>query len=122
MIRITLSPCGVPIETDPVFNPLSVVHQSGDLIINGVTYPFSKLQEGETLPYGSISCPYVFGDVFKIDGVLNLCLVFPIGYDAPHDARFPELILVIEDGPVTLPNACWPPVKNEQPKGVGDEG
>lgn len=113
---ITLSPICAPIlpyNSDP----LQIEKVGRDLLINGELFEFSKLQNGDVLPNSAFDLGYIVGDVTcNEQGVVLITLTFPHGYDAPHEAKFPEPILVTEDGPVTLPDACWPPKEPEYPE------
>ena len=95
-MNITLSP---QLRNDPL-----EVSICGDaLTLNGVELDFSQLPEGATLPRSAIDCPWVAGDVQRIDGVLQVSLLLPIAADASNAARFPQPITVTQDGPVELP-------------------
>lgn len=96
MFKITLSP---QVRTDTL-----VVSKSGDaLIINGVTYDFSPLTEGSTLPAEATECEYIVGPVSRGNGDISLTLLFPISSNATEAQRFPEMLTVTEDGEVILP-------------------
>lgn len=80
------------------------VHVSGDVLtLNGVALDFAQLTEGAALPRKAIACDWIAGDVRRIDGVLQVPLLLPLGPDASEAARFPEPINVATDGSVELP-------------------
>ena len=80
------------------------VSKVGDVInINNIDYDFSQLPEGATLPAAAIDCEFIINEVTRTNGELELTLLLPIGPNAPYEARFPEPVTVLEDGPVALP-------------------
>lgn len=91
------------------FNPqrrddtLTVVKQGDALIVNGVTYDFSPLPEGATLPAEAIDSDLFSGPVERVDGELVLTLTLPHGPNPSHAVAFPQPINVTADGPVALP-------------------
>ena len=79
------------------------VDNTGDVLkLNGVVLYFAQLPDGATLPREAIDCPWIAGDVQRIDGVLHVPLLLPIAADASDAARFPQPITVTQDGPVEL--------------------
>lgn len=82
---------------------LTAERQGETLIVNGTTFDFSQLAEGETLPRSAINSEWFAGDVTRINGELHLTLLFPHGPNASEAERFPEPITVTEDGPIQLP-------------------
>lgn len=81
-----------------------IVFRDGEaLSINSVRFDFTDLPEGATLPAGSVSSPWVFGDVDRLAGELRLTLLLPHAGDAPAEARFPADILDPPDGAIVLP-------------------
>lgn len=111
---LKLSP-QVPLLENELFKEAYTVHVSGSVItICGVSFDFTEMEDGSSLPSDSITPRYFVGNIAKNDGLINATVKFPHGYDAPHTAMFPEPIMVTEDGPVTLPDACWPPKEPEQ--------
>ncbi|NCB85669.1 MAG: hypothetical protein EOM44_14445 [Bacteroidia bacterium] len=78
--------------------------KSGDaLTVNGTVYDFSPLPDGATLPRDAIDCEWICGDVSRINGELEIPILFPHGPDASEAARFPEPLTVTSDGQVVLP-------------------
>lgn len=95
-MKINLSP---QVRTDAL-----VVSKSGDaLIVNGVTYDFTQLTEGSTLPAEAIECEYIVGEVKREDGEIELTLLLPITADASEAAKYPEPVTMTTDGEVALP-------------------
>lgn len=86
-------------------NHLFVEVNENAILINGDSFDFSQMQDGDTLPRDAISSPWFAGDVKRIAGVLHLTLVFPHGPHAGEAARFPASITIDRDGPVQLPES-----------------
>jgi hypothetical protein len=80
------------------------VVKSGDLlIINGVSFDFSALPEGATVPAGEIPCDWIVGPVERVAGSLHLTLILPHGPNPSQPVAFPEPIIDPPDGAVPLP-------------------
>ena len=80
------------------------ISKSGDILtINGVSYDFSQLPNGATLPKEAIGCEWIVSDVNRINGEIELTILLPHGANASHEARFPEPINMTNDGQVVLP-------------------
>ena len=80
------------------------ISKSGDtLTINGVSYDFSQLPEGATLPKEAVDCEWIVSDVSRINGEIELTILLPHGANASHEARFPQPITMTTDGQVVLP-------------------
>jgi hypothetical protein len=80
------------------------ISKTGDtLTINGVSYDFSQLPNGATLPREAIDCEFIVSDVNRINGEIELTILLPHGANASHEARFPEPIIKNDDGQVVLP-------------------
>ena len=82
---------------------LTVSKQGDTLTINGVTYDFTPLPDGATLPKEAVDCEWICGDVSRINGELVIPILLPHGPDASMAARFPEPINMTNDGQVVLP-------------------
>lgn len=91
------------------FSPFSsderlIVDREGDVLyVNGEVFDFTPLEEGSTLPAEAIDSKWFFGEVIRDNGLLTITLRLPFGPNAPESTRFPEDILVSEDGPVQIP-------------------
>lgn len=78
--------------------------KSGDtLIINGESFDFAPLPEGATLPYGSVASEWVFGDVSRISGELDITITLPLPDNYSQEQAFPVPLLNVPDGVVALP-------------------
>ena len=95
-MKINLSP---QVRTDAL-----VVSKSGDaLTIKGITYDFTPLTEGSTLPAEAVECEYIVGEVKRVEGEIELTLLLPIRADASEAAKYPDSITMTTDGEVVLP-------------------
>lgn len=82
---------------------LVVSKLSGILYINGDEFDFGFLSDGDTLPKSAIASEHFCDDVTRTGDTIELTLRLPHGPDAPESVRFPQPILVEQDGPITLP-------------------
>ena len=71
--------------------------------INGESFDFSQMADGDTLPVAAINSEWFAGDVHKADGELELTLILPLPVNYSPAQAFPAPLLVSADGPVTLP-------------------
>ena len=95
-MKITLSPT----RSDA---PLSISKQGDALTINGVTYDFSVIPDGATLPASAVDCEYITGNVERINGVLQISLLLPHGPTPSQAVAFPEPLINPADGVLELP-------------------
>lgn len=80
------------------------VSKAGDVLtVDGQAFDFTPLQEGATLPAEAIDSDHFIGTVERIDTVLHLTLRLPHGPNPSPAVAFPQLVIVVEDGPVALP-------------------
>ena len=97
-MQINLSPVGT-------YEDLILTREGDTLWVNGEEFDFTPLPEGATLPQKAIYSPWFVGDVTRTAGELTVHIQFPHhGMHAPHAARFPEPIIMVEDGNVDLPD------------------
>ena len=82
---------------------LTVSKQGDALTINGVTYDFSVIPDGATLPASAVDCEYITGPVERINGVLQISLVLPHGPNPSQAVAFPEPLINPADGVLELP-------------------
>lgn len=81
-----------------------VVSKSGDtLAFNGITYNFSVIPDGATLPASAVDCEYITGNIERINGVLQISLVLPHGPNPSQAVAFPEPLINPADGVLELP-------------------
>lgn len=80
------------------------VYVEGDaLIINGESFDFSPLQEGDVLPNEAISSDVICSDVTRTDGHIVVQLILPHPEDASEAQRFPVPMIISDNGKVNLP-------------------
>lgn len=85
---------------------LMLEKSNGDtLTINSELFNFNTLEDGGTIPAGSIPCEWIVGPVERIDGEIHLTLILPHGSNPSQAVAFPEPITVTEDGPINLPES-----------------
>lgn len=76
---------------------------AGDIITIDVrSYDFGPLPEGATLPWGSVDCEFIVGDVERINGEICLTLIMPHGANPSQNVAFPAPVSV-HSGPVPFP-------------------
>lgn len=81
-----------------------IVTKRGDmLVVNGELFNFSRIEEGDLLPRTAISSEWFAGDVERVDGELVITLLLPNPWNYSPEQAFPEPLLNVLDGPVTLP-------------------
>ena len=80
------------------------VSKYGDvLVINGNEFDFGPLPEGAYLPVDAIAGEYFVNGVTRVDGQIEITLVFPIPWWAPDEWKFPFPIINPKDGEVQMP-------------------
>ncbi|WP_305883414.1 tail fiber assembly protein [Pseudomonas asiatica] len=89
-----------PVRSDAL---LSVIKAGDALVINGVSFDFSRLKDGDTLPVTAISSEWITQDVMRNGAVIEFTLLMPHAADAPESARFPADIVNPADGVIRLP-------------------
>lgn len=82
---------------------LTVVVAGDTIMLNGELLDFSQLPEGATLPSSAVSNQWLFGNIHRVDGVIELTLILPLAAEASEAACFPEPLNVLVDGLVELP-------------------
>jgi hypothetical protein len=82
---------------------LEVVKSGSALVVNGETFDFSQMSDGDTLPKSAISSEWFISDIDKVDGKLILTLLLPIPWNYSPEQAFPINLLNVPDGPVAFP-------------------
>lgn len=96
-MRIRLSPQMRP-------EPMTLARNGDTLVINGETFDFSPLGEGEALPAEAIASDLFLDPVTRVDGEIVVTIVLPHGPLAPPETLFPAEIVVTETtGEIALP-------------------
>lgn len=93
------------IKLSPIRSDLALsVRKDGDvLVINGVSFDFSRLPDGATLPALAVGSDTVLDPVERVNGDLTITLMLPHAADAGESARFPVDIVNPANGAVTIP-------------------
>lgn len=73
------------------------------LVVNGVAYDLSAVDESASLAHDMLDCPWFSADIRRRDGMLEVRLRLPHGAGAPDAVRFPAPVTMQADGPVPLP-------------------
>lgn len=95
---------------------LSVTRTGDSLTLNGETFDFTPLQEGDVLPRDAVACSWLASHVTRQDGEIRLTLILPHGPHAPERTRFPQPVSLTEDGPVSLPAYQTETAPTEEPE------
>ncbi|MNJ64571.1 hypothetical protein D3C77_605290 [compost metagenome] len=82
---------------------LTLVKAGDTLTINGESFDFSALPDGATLPFGSVASEWVFGDVNRTAGELEITITLPLPDNYSQEQAFPVPLINVSDGVVTLP-------------------
>ncbi len=90
-----------PVRADEIAPAVSKLGAA--LLINSEEYDFGFLSDGDTLPLSAITSGVIYSDVTRGGDVIELTIRLPHSADAPESVRFPQPILVEQDGPITLP-------------------
>ncbi len=83
--------------------PLDVVRAGATLIVDGESFDFSSMGDGDTLPRAAIQSEWFAGDVEKKDGELVLTLLFPMPWNYSPEQAFPVPLENVPNGPVVFP-------------------
>lgn len=88
---------------------LTVFKVGNVLSINGESFDFSRMVEGDTLPRAAIASAWFAGDVSMVGGELQLTLLLPIPANYSQEQAFPVPLTNVGDGQVVLPAALPEP-------------
>ena len=101
------------------------VEKTGDrLLINGELFNFNPVSEGATLKARDIPCEWIVGDVTRTNGEIELTLRLPHGPYPSQAVAFPEPLIDVPDGIVSLPfdpepePPVMPVIPDEEPANV----
>lgn len=101
------------ITLTPQYRPdtLTLARAGDALILNGETFDFSALEDGQMIPVSAIASTWFAGDaVRRVAGTLHMALILPHGSFTGDDARYPAPIVNPPDGPIPLPAHTLPGV------------
>lgn len=110
MMRISLRP---QYRIDPAAT-LDIVKQGDALTINGEVFDFSALPDGATLPAQAVDCPFVLGEITRVDGDVRLTLILPCGLNPSPEVAYPAPLIDPPDGPLALPRDPDPEPEPEE--------
>jgi len=82
---------------------LSVTRLNDALIVNGETFDFSKIGEGDTLPAEAISSGWFFDKVERVSGELQLTLLLPNPWNYSPEQAYPVDLVNVPNGLVQFP-------------------
>lgn len=82
---------------------LEVVKAGDTLVVNGESFDFSPVGEGDTLPLSAIHSSWFAGPVDRINGELVLTMILPNPWNYSPEQAFPVPLENVQDGPVVLP-------------------
>lgn len=94
------------IKLSPVRSDISMpyIFKMGTTItIDNQDFDFGFLNDGDVLPNSAVASNTICSDVTRVGDTIELTIRLPHGPDAPEYVRFPQPILVEQDGPITLP-------------------
>lgn len=80
-----------------------ILKQGALLTVNSEEFDFGFLADGDTLPSSAVMSEHFCSDVTRTGDTIELTIRLPHGPDAPDSVRFPQPILVEQDGSITLP-------------------
>ena len=95
-----------PIRSD---NTLSVIRSGDSLLINGEVFDFSPMTGGATLPASAINSQRFAGQVDRVDDKLELTIFLPLPINFSPEQAYPEPLLDVADGAVSLPQPLADP-------------
>ena len=93
---------------------LEVFKDGHVLVVNGETFDFSTMADGDTLPGAAIASGWFAGDVDKDEGELTLTLVRPLPSNFSQEQAFPVDLIDVPDGMVAFPRPLPLPAPEAQ--------
>lgn len=82
---------------------LRVSRAGAILIVNGESFDFSRMNDGDTLPASAIKCEWFVNQVDNVGGELELTLLLPLPQNYSPAQAFPVPLLDVPDGEVLFP-------------------
>jgi len=95
---------------------LEVLRSGNALIVNGESFDFSSMGDGDTLPRAAINSEWFAGNVEKVNGELILTLLFPMPWNYSPEQAFPVPLQNVPDGPVVFPGPLPEPALEASPE------
>lgn len=93
---------------------LEVSRAGAVLTVNGESFDFTQMVDGDTLPASAISSPWFAGQVDNVGGELELTLILPLPANYSQEQAFPKPLMITADGPVALPQPL--PIPQPEPE------
>lgn len=82
---------------------LEVIKEGSALIVNGETFDFSPMANGDTLPFSAIASSWFPADVEHIGDELVITLRLPNPWNYSPEQTFPVDLVDVPDGTVAFP-------------------
>lgn len=93
-----------------------VVIRTGDILtLNGVSFDFSRIGEGGTLPKSAITSEWFAGDAERVAGELIVHLRLPNPWNYSPEQAFPTPLMNVPDGTVLFPQPLPTDPQSELP-------
>ena len=83
---------------------LELLRSGSTLTVNGKSFDFSTMADGDTLPAAAIDSQWFVGSVEKIGSELELTIIIPLQANYSPEQAFPADLVGIPDGAVVLPH------------------
>ena len=81
----------------------SLSKQGETITVDGETFDFSGIAEGDYMDIDDIGCPFIVNHVRRIDGQVIVKVRFGIGQNASANQTFPEDLIDPPDGAILFP-------------------
>ncbi|MGN8276749.1 hypothetical protein [Pseudomonas sp. SMN5] len=96
---------------------LEIVKTGDVLSVNGESFDFSQMGEGDTLPASAISSQWFLDKVDRVGGELVFTILLPLPWNYSQEQAFPVPLDNIQDGPVEFPLPLPVPDAETTPEG-----
>lgn len=86
---------------------LTISKEGHVLTLNDVTFDFTQMPEGSTLPSGAIESAFFVSGIEMTNNEMNFTLLMPLtenGSRYTEDQLFPKDLLNVQDGVIVLPD------------------
>lgn len=84
---------------------LELIKFGSILLVNGESFDFGVMQDGDTLPFQAVSSDWFVGDINKVGDELIFVIKYPIKPNFSYEQAFPEDLVNVPDGVVQFPKA-----------------
>lgn len=103
----------VPVRFD---ESLYALRADDVLILNGASFDFSAIGEGDTLPLLAINSAWFAGQVERTNGELTLSLILPNPWNYSPEQAFPVPLLSVPNGVIQFPQPLPNDPRSESPE------